>query len=120
MDKVIYVNLWDDYRQQPEYAFNETTSLKIEHEMDSESFIELREQILDLCLLWKNEALDYASDPIALLTDDLSDVHFSRNIIHNKLDIIGLDTPKRHSLFKFLSNCKLDFNDIPVQFTMES
>ena len=109
--KKVNVNLWDDYRQKPEYDVNDPTAINIEtepEELEPYEMQGLRAVIFSKCLEWKkmNKRLD-----VSFMLDDENDY---------RIVVFDLDEPTRKDLFEFISNSNASFSDIGVNWLMES
>lgn len=106
----INVNLWDDYKQKPEYDVNDPTAISVESldELDNNELIGLRGLIFAKCIEWKkkNERLD-----VDFMLDKEKDY---------RIVVFELDEPTRKKLFDYLKKSSIDFLDIRINWLMES
>lgn len=108
----IQVNLWDDYKQEPEYSITNPTTLKIEDfdgQLNIDQILEMRNVIFNKCLEWrKNSKCD--------------NVGFAKNPVKfDTIDIVGLNEECRKSLFKELKKCDNEVIDgFKIKWLMES
>ena len=103
------INLWDDYRQKPQYQWNETTTLTIDQyqKLEKGDIYEIREKLLEHCEDWKKQ--------------NPGKVCFSRGILPWKLDVIELDEKSRKSLYDYLKkNFTKCGDEFKIQMLMES
>lgn len=108
--KRIRVNLWDDYKQEPEYSITDPTTLKIEAyngELTDSQMLEMRDLIFNRCLEWKEKLKK-------------NNVGFAKNPErHETIDIVGLNEECRKSLFDELKKNDNGI-DIKINWLMES
>ena len=107
--KRVQVNLWDDYKQEPEYSITNPTTITIEDdEITHEQRAELREVIFHRCLAWK-------------ISGGFDGVGFSLNPTRSEvIDVIGLTEPYRKSLFDSLKKNENGISDVKINWVMES
>ena len=106
----INVNLWDDYCQKPEYPFNSPTSICIESRQKLKNWEigRMREIIFERCLNWKK-------------WKDAKNVEFSKNESKDwRIDIMELDEYSRKDLYSYLKKDDKAFEDIRINWLMES
>ena len=106
--KVIHVNIWDDYKQIPEYDVNDDTTMYIE-EGDKLNIEENNSAI--------NRVFDYINSNIKI--DNVIFLMEERNG-YNRITIQNLCTEDREALLKMLKTSKLEYNNIPYKFYSES
>ena len=120
MEHCININLFDDYRQKPEYKYNETTHFRIsvtDGQLLDQELCSVREQLLTACTHWKCEHQGI----LPILHNAYNDVQFSRSWKRDELDLMELDEPRRQCLFRHLQkHFTKTLEGIEITWTMES
>ena len=107
----VNVNLWDDYRQKPEYDVNDPTAISIEtdpNELKPYEMQGLRSTIFSKCLEWKKQ---HERFDVSFMLDDEKEY---------RIVVFDLDEPTRKDLFDFLRKSDASFSDIGINWLMES
>ena len=107
----VNVNLWDDYRQKPEYDVNDPTAINIEtdpNELKPYEMQGLRSAIFSKCLEWKKE---HKRLDVSFMLDGEKEY---------RIVVFDLDEPTRKDLFDFLKKSNASFSDIGINWLMES
>ena len=120
MEYCVNINLFDDYRQKPEYKYNCTTHFRISvtvGQLLDEELFSVREQLLSACINWKHEH----QGVLPITHNAYNEVQFSRSWKNDELDVIELDEPRRKCLFRHLQeHFARTLEGIKITWTMES
>ncbi len=110
--RVVNVNIWDDYKQKPQYDVNDPTTIRVESNDDrtDAEADKLRRIILERCHEWKLRNFKTAKSVLFELDHDDKAV----------IIVYELDEPNRNSLYSYLSQDMSGFGDIAIRWLMES
>ena len=105
MTGVVHVNIWDDYRQRPEYDENDATCIIIDTPLWENDEKCLREKIYAFCKKWEKTH---------------APARFYRFYVTNKIIAVELDAPLRNQLLADLQASGIALDGLEVRFHSES
>jgi len=118
----ITVNIWDDYKAQPEYDENETTYMYVEeHELNDSDKYNITKFLYGVVLMIIYENQNKYSD-VDCEFFEYSKMNQLYGKIYNeyKVNLINFDYNKLKELYNDIKNMKLKYNNIDLLFISES
>ena len=124
-DKDIFVNIWDDYKQEPEYDKTDNTYLYVEdHDIPNIMVNYIVKELFNY--IKDNIKLDNVTFKIISKKYGMKDAyqeHHNEKAVYvkrDRIEISGLTTEKREELLEKIKKSNIVIADVPLKFGSES